>query len=92
MEVVYFSMEETLICPVGNGITFHDIRRTVKTNMLNAGVDKVYRDTILGHSLQGMDVHYMSPSEDDLHRAMEIYAAWLDAQIQSVAHIVAQAN
>jgi integrase len=77
---------------LGNGITFHDIRRTVKTNMLSAGVDKVYRDTILGHSLQGMDVHYMSPSEDDLHRAMEIYAAWLDAQIQSVAHSVAQVN
>ena len=51
-----------------NGITFHDLRRTVKTNMLSAGVDKVYRDTILGHSLHGMDVHYMSPSEEDLHR------------------------
>lgn len=75
-----------------NGITFHDIRRTVKTNMLSAGVDKVYRDTILGHSLHGMDVHYMSPSEDDLHRAMGIYTAWIDAQIQSVAHIVAQMN
>ena len=25
-----------------NGLIFHDIRRTVKTNMLNAGVDKVY--------------------------------------------------
>ena len=73
-----------------DGITFHDIRRTVKTNMLSAGVDKVYRDTILGHSLHGMDVHYISPSEDDLHRAMEIYTAWLDAQIQSVAHFVAQ--
>jgi integrase len=75
-----------------NGITFHDIRRTVKTNMLSAGVDKVYRDTILGHSLQGMDMHYMAPSEDDLHRAMSIYTAWLDAQIQSVAHSVAQVN
>ena len=75
-----------------NGITFHDIRRTVKTNMLSAGVDKVYRDTILGHTLHGMDVHYMSPSEDDLHRAMANYTAWIDAQIQSVAHIVAQVN
>ena len=75
-----------------NGITFHDIRRTVKTNMLSAGVDKVYRDTILGHTLHGMDVHYMSPAEDDLHRAMGIYTVWLDAQIQSVAHSVAQVN
>jgi integrase len=77
---------------VGNGITFHDIRRTVKTNMLSAGVDKVYRDTILGHSLTGMDVHYISPSEDDLRRAMGIYTSWLDAQIQNVAHSVAQVN
>ena len=75
---------------VPDGVTFHDIRRTVKTNMLSAGVDKVYRDTILGHSLQGMDMHYMAPSIDDLHRAMTKYTEWLDAQIQSVAHIVAQ--
>ena len=38
-----------------NGITFHDMRRTVKTNMLNAGVDKTYRDMILGHRLQNVD-------------------------------------
>ena len=64
-----------------DGITFHDIRRTVKTNMLSGGVDKVYRDTILGHSLQGMDVHYMAPSEEDLHRAMAKYTEWLDGQL-----------
>jgi integrase len=75
-----------------NGITFHDLRRTAKTNMLSAGVDKVYRDTILGHSLHGMDVHYMAPSEEDLHRAMGVYTTWLDAQIKSVAHNVAQMN
>lgn len=49
--------------------------------MLSAGVDKVYRDTILGHSLQGMDVHYMAPSEDDLLRAMARYTAWLDDEL-----------
>jgi integrase len=64
-----------------NGITFHDIRRTVKINMLNAGVDKVHRDLILGHSLQGMDIHYLAPSADDLHRAMERYTEWLDGQL-----------
>ncbi len=42
---------------VEGGLIFHDIRRTVKTNMLNAGIDKAVRDVILGHSLQGMDVH-----------------------------------
>jgi integrase len=73
-----------------NGITFHDIRRTVKTNMLKAGMDKAYRDTILGHSLTGMDIHYISLSEDDLHRAIGIYTAWLDAQIQNVDHFVDQ--
>jgi len=43
-----------------NGIIFHDICRTVKTNMINAGVDKVHRDLILGHSLKDMGVHYMA--------------------------------
>ncbi len=73
-----------------SGITFHDLRRTVKTNMLNAGVDKVHRDIILGHSLHGMDVHYMSPSEEDLHRAMSKYTAWLDAQMQTLAKPLAK--
>ncbi len=68
---------------VSGGITFHDIRRTVKTNMLNAGVDKVHRDLILGHSLQGMDAHYMAPSEEDLHRAMACYTKWLDRSAHS---------
>lgn len=34
--------------------------------MLNAGVDKVNRDLILGHSLKGMDVHFMAPDDDAL--------------------------
>jgi integrase len=56
-------------CP--NGINFHDIRATVKTNMLDAGVDKAYRDMILGHSLQGMDVHYLRTVEGRLKDAMD---------------------
>lgn len=64
-----------------NGITFHDIRRTVKTNMAAAGVSKVYRDTILGHSLKGMDIHYIAPSGDDLAEAMERYTKWLDDKV-----------
>ena len=56
-----------------DGIIFHDIRRTVKTNMLNAGVNQVHRDLILGHSLQGMDAHYLVPNEDDLQREMDLY-------------------
>jgi hypothetical protein len=70
---------------VEGGLIFHDLRRTVKTNMVNAGVDHVHRDLILGHSLHGMDVHYMAPSEDDLHAAMANYTAWLDSQMEIVS-------
>ena len=56
-----------------NGITFHDLRRTVKTNMLKAGLEKEYRDTILGHSLKGMDVHYLVLDEKTLTEAMSKY-------------------
>jgi len=65
-----------------NGITFHDIRRTLKTYMLKASVDKVYRDLILGHSLTGMDVHYLSPTDNDLKRAIEKYTDWLDIRMR----------
>jgi len=67
-----------------NGFTLHDMRRTVKTNMLEAGIDKVYRDTILGHSLKGMDVHYLVPNDDTLRKAMDKYTGWLDGQIANV--------
>jgi hypothetical protein len=64
-----------------------DIQRTVKMNMLNASVDKVHRDVILGHSLHGMDAHYMAPSIEDLHRAMTKYTEWLDSQLTLSASI-----
>jgi integrase len=73
-----------------NGLIFHDLRRTVKTHMLAAGVDKIHRDLIVGHALQGMDAHYISPSEDELHAAMGRYTAWLDAQIANVDQNVDQ--
>ena len=66
-----------------NGITFHDIRRTVKTNMLKAGVNKVYRDLILGHSLRGMDAYYIKPDDDDLKQAMDVYTVWFDEQLEA---------
>jgi integrase len=64
-----------------DGITFHDIRRTVKTHMLNSGVDKAHRDMVIGHSLQGMDVHYLIPTEDSLREAMDRYTQWLDERL-----------
>jgi integrase len=64
-----------------DGVTFHDMRRTVKTYMLYAGIDKVHRDVILGHSLKGMDIHYMAPSDESLIDAMDKYTRWLDEKI-----------
>lgn len=75
---------------IENGITMHDVRRTVKTNMLEAGVDKTYRDLILGHSLEGMDRHYIKPSEEALRQAMARYTAWLDEQLENVDQSVDQ--
>jgi len=79
-----------------NGLIFADFRRTVKTYMVEAGVDKVYRDTILGHSLKGMDMHYIKPSDETLKTALDKYTGWLDdqiaAKIENVDHSVDQAK
>ncbi len=64
------------------GIIFHDIRRTVKTNMLLAGLDKPHRDTILGHSLKGMDAHYIVPTDESLTKAMDRFTDWLDGELK----------
>ena len=71
-----------------NGITFHDIRRTVKTHLLYAGVDKVRRDAIVGHSLKGMDVHYIVLSDESLKLAMAKYTKWLDGQIEEAEKLL----
>jgi len=80
---------------VKNGIIFHDIRRTVKTNMAAAGLDKAHRDVILGHSMRGMDVHYIVPTEDTLRLEMARYTRWIDSQLEgesaNVDHSVDQA-
>ena len=75
-----------------NGITFHDLRRTAKTNMLKAGLEKEYRDTILGHSLKGMDVHYLVLDDNTLTKAMNKFTKWIDGQLESenVDHSVDQ--
>ena len=77
---------------VENGFVLHDLRSTFKTNMASAGVDKVYRDTIVGHSLEGMDEHYLIPSEKDLSEAMKKYTAWFDKEIANVDHFVDHGN
>lgn len=42
---------------------------------------------ILGHSLKGMDQHYISEDllERELIKAMELYGTWLDALAANVA-------
>jgi len=75
---------------VKDGLIFHDIRRTVKTNMVKAGVDKVFRDTILGHSIKGMDIHYIAPSEADLIEAMDRYTQFIDHELEVVSANVTQ--
>ena len=73
---------------VQNGMTMHDMRGTVKTNMLSAGMDKVYRDLILGHSLTGMDVHYLAPTEESLKKEMERFTQWLDKRLEETSQML----
>jgi integrase len=69
---------------IPGGLRFHDIRTSVKTYMLRAGIDKALRDTILGHSLKGMDLYYIKPTDQDLQDAMNRYTEWLDDQVRAV--------
>lgn len=73
---------------VKNGITMQDFRRSFKTNMLKAGVDKIYRDKIVGHSLHGMDTHYIVPSDLDLQKAIEKFTEWFDNEVASVTQVL----
>jgi integrase len=75
---------------IKDGIVMKDFRRTFKTNMLKAGVDRVYRDKIVGHSLRGMDIHYIVVGVDDLHNAMDKFTKWLDSEIKNVDQNVDQ--
>jgi integrase len=79
-----------------SGLTLHDFRRSAKTYMAQAGIDKSFRDTILGHSLEGMDRHYIKPSDEMLTDAMTKYTRWLDAQVETkrkdVDHFVDQVH
>lgn len=67
---------------VKGGVIFHDFRRNVKTNMVTAKIQKEYRDKLLGHSLKGMDRHYIIIKEGALKKAMAKYTAWLDSQVK----------
>jgi integrase len=73
------------------GFAFGDLRRTAQTLMARAGVDKAYRDDILGHESQDTYRHYLHPDfEKDLRAAMEKYHSWLTHEITHVTHLVTQ--
>jgi len=57
------------------------VQRSGNENLDEAGVDKVRRDVIVGHSLKGMDVHYIVLSDESLQEAMDRYTQWLDERI-----------
>jgi len=56
----------------------------------SVNINNYYRDLILGHSLQVMDVHYMAPDDETLRQAMEKYTRWIDHQIANVDQSVDQ--
>lgn len=49
--------------------------------MVAADIDKVHRDTIMGHSLRGIDQHYIVQTDETLTGAMGKYTKWLDGQL-----------
>jgi hypothetical protein len=63
----------------------------VKTHLLYAGVDKVRRDTIVGNSLKGMDVHYIVLSDESLREAMDRYRVWLDEKTDEADRLLRKA-
>ena len=74
---------------VDGGFVFGDLRRTAKTLMTRAGVDKAYRDAILGHESQDMDRHYLHPDfKKDLRTAMAKYTSWLQGEISNVTYLL----
>ena len=67
-----------------NGLRFHDIRTSVKTYMLRAGVKETVRDLVLGHSLKGMNEYYIKLTDQELIEEVELYTKWLDEQVKLV--------
>ena len=51
-------------------------------------MDKVLRDSILGHTILGMDAYYMKPSDDVLKAAMRKYTDWLNLEIEKASATV----
>jgi len=69
------------------GVVLRDIRRSVSSFMEAVGIPESHRKLIVGHSLKGMDVHYVHPSDEELHESMAKYHTWLEEQTNLVQNL-----
>ena len=51
-------------------------------------LNKAHRDMILGHILEGMDIHSLVSTEESLKATMDKYIEWLDDQFEAVSRNV----
>jgi len=51
----------------------------------------VRRDAIVGHSLKGMDAHYIVLSDESLRESMDQYTVWLDEKIDEADKLLKNA-
>jgi integrase len=80
---------------VKDGFTFHDLRRTAKTNMRKAGIDRNVRNSILGHESKDMDNRYDIVDDDDLIKAidqLEVFLVIVDQTVDQGAFDSGQGN
>jgi integrase len=70
-----------------SGRTFHDLRRTVKSLMAEAGLSSEIRNKICGHAERGMDAFYLQVSDERLLEGMAQYASFLDAKLKNASEI-----
>lgn len=58
--------------------------------MLQAGIEKTYRDSMFGHFLTGMDAYYIVITDELLTGAMDQYTKWMDGQLRNVDKVLTQ--
>jgi len=70
-----------------DGLVLRDTRRSMSTFMERIGIPESHRKAIVGHKQSGMDVHYVHPSDEELHESMAKYHSWLEEQINLVQNL-----
>jgi integrase len=69
------------------GLVLRDTRRSVSSFMERIGIPESHRKAIIGHKQSGMDVHYVHPSDEEVHESMAKYHSWLEEQIDLVQNL-----